>query len=75
MEGAVFDDSQPVTLTIVSGDSLSGVASQVVTVDGQPYVPGTALNWAGQLGAHVVQVTVTDQAGNSSQRTTNVTVN
>ncbi|TNJ65084.1 hypothetical protein FE784_17000 [Paenibacillus hemerocallicola] len=75
MEGAVFDDSQPVTLTIVSGDSLSGVASQVVTVDGQPYVPGTALNWAGQLGAHVVQVAVTDQAGNSSQRTTNVTVN
>lgn len=73
-DGAVFDDSQPVTLNVLSGDSLSGVASQVVTVDGQPYVPGTPLNWAGQLGAHVIQVTVTDQAGNTSQRTITVTV-
>ncbi|MEF3309289.1 hypothetical protein PV433_10270 [Paenibacillus sp. GYB004] len=73
-DGAVFDDSQPVTLNVLSGDSLSGVASQVVTVDGLSHVPGTPLNWAGQLGTHVIQVTVTDQAGNTSQRTTIVTV-
>ncbi|KRF42984.1 InlB B-repeat-containing protein [Paenibacillus sp. Soil787] len=72
--GDAFEDSQTVTFDLQSGDILSGVASQTVTVDEKPYVPGTALNWAGQLGAHVIQVTVRDQAGNAVQWTGNVTV-
>lgn len=73
-EGAQFEDSQPVTISVVSADSISGVASVAVTVDGQPYVPGTPINWSGQLGSHAVHVAVTDQAGNVSQGTTNVAV-
>ncbi|NOU70380.1 family 20 glycosylhydrolase [Paenibacillus sp. LMG 31458] len=73
-EGAVFEDSQTVTLALQSADSLSGIASQSVTVDGKLYEPGTVLNWAGQLGIHFIQVSVTDQAGNTSLHTTNVSV-
>ncbi|KRF42960.1 family 20 glycosylhydrolase [Paenibacillus sp. Soil787] len=73
-EGAVFEDSQTVTLALQSADNLSGIASQSITVDGKPYESGTALNWAGQLGTHFIQVSALDQAGNTSQQMTNISV-
>lgn len=73
-EGTTIEDSQTVTLLLQSEDNLSGIASQSVSVDGKPYELGSALNWAGQLGTHNIQVSVTDEAGNTSQQTTNVTV-
>lgn len=60
-------DSQPVTLTLQTKDNLSGVAAQTVTVDGNPYIPGTELNWAGNLGTHTVRIVVKDHAGNATQ--------
>jgi len=72
--GDAFEDSQPVTFDLQSTDNLSGVATQSITVDGKSYEPGTALNLAGQLGTHNIQVTVTDQAGNSGKWTANVTI-
>jgi hypothetical protein len=73
-ERAVFEDGEPVTFEWQSTDSLSGIAAEAVTVGGTPYTSGSSLNWAGQLGTHSIQVTVTDQAGNGSQMTINVTV-
>lgn len=60
-------DSQPVTLTLQTEDNLSGVAEQTVSVDGNPYIPGTELNWAGSLGTHTVRIVVKDHAGNETQ--------
>jgi hypothetical protein len=72
-DGAGFVDSQTVTLALQTSDTLSGIATQTVTVDSNLYT-GSALDWAGQLGTHVIQITVTDQAGNVKQATLHVTV-
>jgi hexosaminidase len=73
-DGTEFQDSQSITLALQAADNLSGVAEQSITVDGMPYVPGTALEWAGKLGTHVIQIVVTDKAGNVSQSVINVNV-
>ncbi|RAV10905.1 FIMAH domain-containing protein [Paenibacillus contaminans] len=74
MEGAVFEDGEPITFEWQSTDSLSGIAVEAAVVDGTPYVSGTQLNWAGRLGTHILLVSVTDQAGNTSQKAINVSV-
>jgi len=66
-EDVQITDSQPVTLTLQTEDNLSGVAAQTVSVDGKPYIPGTELNWAGNLGTHTVRIVVKDHAGNATQ--------
>lgn len=71
--GMEFQDSQLITLALQATDNLSGVAEQTIIMDGKPYVVGTVLDWAGQLGTHVVQITVNDVAGNVSQSVINVT--
>ncbi|KRE98518.1 hypothetical protein ASG89_05825 [Paenibacillus sp. Soil766] len=65
--GSALDisDSQPFALQLQTSDVLSGVKQQSVTVDAQPYELGTTLDWAGQLGNHVIVVTVVDNAGNT----------
>lgn len=72
--GAEFQDSQSISFAMLASDNLSGLAQQAITVDGMPYVPGTDLDWAGKLGTHVIQVAVTDQAGNVSQSAISVHV-
>jgi hypothetical protein len=64
--GISAEDSQPVVLTVQAADGMSGVAEKTVLVDGAAYEEGTELRWAGQLGAHAVQVTVRDAAGNEA---------
>ncbi|WP_409341266.1 DUF4855 domain-containing protein [Paenibacillus sp. MBLB4367] len=73
-EGATILDGKLITLALQAEDSLSGVAEQTVTVDGKPYAFGTKIDWAGKLGMHTIQITVTDRAGNQSQGTIRVTV-
>ncbi|SEO89822.1 OmpL47-type beta-barrel domain-containing protein [Paenibacillus sp. OV219] len=72
--GDVFEDYKTITLNLQSADQLAGGASQSVTVDGKPYEPGAPLNFAGQIGPHVIQVIVTDQAGNATNWTASVNV-
>ncbi|MCZ8510949.1 cadherin-like beta sandwich domain-containing protein [Paenibacillus filicis] len=74
VNGATFQDSQLLTLVIQSEDPLSGVASQLITIDGAATgATQNIVNWEGQLGNHVVQAVVTDRAGNVN--TTKITVN
>lgn len=75
VDGAGFLDSQLLTLLVQSEDQLSGLAAQTILIDG--VVASTeqnTLNWAGQLGIHVIQVVATDLAGNVQISTINVKV-
>jgi hypothetical protein len=73
-DGAVIEDSQLLMLALQAADNRSGTASQTILVDGTLYSPGSTVSWAGQLGPHTIQITVTDEAGNTKQTTINVTV-
>jgi len=73
-EGTEFLDSDSLVLNVQTTDNLSGVAGKTITVDGKPYVAGTPLRLAGQLGTHVIQIAVTDQAGNVSQLVIHIVV-
>ena len=65
-DGAIVTNSATPTITI--SDALSGVdvARTVITLDGQPYVSGTAVTTA---GSHTLQVQAADLAGNEVTRT------
>ncbi|NOU90522.1 family 20 glycosylhydrolase [Paenibacillus sp. LMG 31460] len=74
-EGTGFQDSESITLELHASDTMSGVANQTITVDGNPYTDdGTSMHLAGQLGTHMIQIAVTDQAGNVSQLVTHIVV-
>ncbi|MFD0696617.1 discoidin domain-containing protein [Paenibacillus sp. GCM10027628] len=73
-EGSEFQDSEPISLELHASDHLSGVAKQTITVDGKPYIPGTSLHLAGQLGTRMIQIAVSDQAGNVSKSVTTIVV-
>ncbi|MDF2648692.1 MAG: Alpha,2-mannosidase [Paenibacillus sp.] len=67
--GTVFTDDKMPTFLLTETDSLSGVASQTMTIDGVNYVNGTAYDLAGKLGTHTIHITITDQAGNVADHT------
>jgi hexosaminidase len=69
VNGAIWEDSQSIILNLQTSDGLSGVASQKLTIDGQPYQKAAPLDWAGHLGYHTVEVWVEDSAGNHKQET------
>jgi antitoxin component of RelBE/YafQ-DinJ toxin-antitoxin module len=73
-QGAVYADVLPVAFTLQTDDNLSGVALKSITVDGVPYTEGTLMNWTGAYGPHLIQVVVTDTAGNVAEQTYTVTV-
>jgi len=73
-DGMTVDDAEPITLSLLADDNLSGVAAKSVIVDGAPYTEGTVLDWAGKLGTHTIVVTVTDAAGNQASAVYAVTV-
>ncbi|MFC0215794.1 pectinesterase family protein [Paenibacillus chartarius] len=67
-------DYEPITVNVQATDLLSGVKGQSIRVDGKPYEPGSSLNWAGQLGKHRIEVSVTDNAGNTTTKELTVNV-
>jgi hypothetical protein len=75
VDGATFLDSQLLDLLVQPEDDMSGVVSQTIRIDGvltssvQNY-----LDWAGQLGTHVIQTEITDLAGNVNISKVNVNV-
>jgi hyaluronate lyase len=73
-QGAVYADVLPVAFTLQTDDNLSGVALKSITVDGVPYTEGTLKNWTGAYGPHLIQVVVTDTAGNVVEQAYTVTV-
>lgn len=68
VEGCVcFEDSDLLSFTLTTQDGLSGVDKKVVIIDGEPYMEGTAINYAGRLGSHAVNIEVEDKAGNTTK--------
>lgn len=75
VDGAGFLDSQLLNLVVQSQDQLSGLASQTILIDGAVASSAeNSLNWAGQLGIHLIQVIATDLAGNVTISTINVKI-
>ncbi|MBW5448254.1 hypothetical protein GE107_19595 [Cohnella sp. CFH 77786] len=66
-EGGSFEDDQRMTFT--ASDSLSGLASAMITVDGASYALGTqteiTIDLAGKPGVHTAIVKAEDHAGNT----------
>lgn len=73
-DGHILEDNELLNFTLQDEDNLSGIAEQSIEADGKPYAAGTQLDWAGQLGVHMITVTVKDEAGNVSQTVIHVTV-
>jgi hypothetical protein len=73
-DGMSISDAELVTLTLQASDTLSGVSAQTILVDGMHYSAGSALDWAGKLGTHLISVTVSDVAGNQVSASYTVTV-
>ncbi|RTE08892.1 OmpL47-type beta-barrel domain-containing protein [Paenibacillus whitsoniae] len=73
-DGMALQDNQSIILAMQVADNLSGMAEQSIQVDGIPYAPGTTLDWAGNLGQHVVSVMLKDTAGNTSQTVIQINV-
>jgi Carbohydrate binding domain. len=77
-DAGTFDDYLP--LTFKAGDSLSGLASAKLTLDGNVYdidpqmQAGIDVNLAGKLGSHTAVITVEDKAGNRSEENLSFTV-
>lgn len=63
-EAVAIEDHTTVSFDLHSEDMDSGVASESIMVDGEPYVEGELIDWAGELGSHQVEVMVADHAGN-----------
>ncbi|MCJ8014103.1 phosphodiester glycosidase family protein [Paenibacillus sp. KQZ6P-2] len=73
-DGMEFLDSQLIQVSIKASDSLSGVAEQTITLDGQPYTPDSSIDWAGQLGTHTIHIEVKDKAGNVTKSEVSIQV-
>lgn len=67
-DGTAYSDDQRLTFQVAATDSLSGVDSQTLTLDGQTYTNGTAMDMAGKLGVHTMHITITDLAGNTADQ-------
>jgi hypothetical protein len=65
----VYMDDQTLAFNLSVTDPLSGVASQTLTLDGQPYAVGTTVDLAGKLGVHNLHISAADQAGNVVDQT------
>jgi hypothetical protein len=69
-DGQLYGDSQDVRVTFQAVDPLSGIASTIGTLDGNPYASGTLqAMFELYLGLHELTVTATDNAGNSTTTT------
>ncbi len=69
-QGQLYGDSQDVRVTFQAADPLSGIASTVGTLDGNPYASGTLqAMFELYLGLHELNVTATDRAGNVTTTT------
>ncbi|AEE97826.1 FIMAH domain-containing protein [Mahella australiensis] len=66
-DGSVFEDYQPLSFSIEVEDNLSGVENSSVTIDGEPYQPGTQMDFAGKLGQHSLVIAVEDKTGNRAE--------
>lgn len=66
---ATFLDDSRLYFSLISEDSLSGVESKSILVDGVPYQEGTELEYDGELGTHSIDLTVKDVAGNIIEKT------
>ncbi|MFC5650390.1 FIMAH domain-containing protein [Paenibacillus solisilvae] len=75
VEGTAYADDQMVTFNLSAEDSLSGVDTQTITLDGKSYTIGTTMDLAGKLGDHSLRVTATDFAGNTMNQTFTFKVN
>ncbi len=73
-DGMSISDAELVTLTLQANDALSGVSAQTILVDGMHYSAGSASDWAGKLGTHLISVTVSDAAGNQVSASYTITV-
>jgi hypothetical protein len=78
VEGASFEDTAQ--LAFHAGDSLSGLSSASVSIDGQIYAldpqdeGGLTVDLSGQVGSHTATVAVEDTAGNRLEQTIAFTV-
>ncbi|HSK28231.1 MAG TPA: PQQ-dependent sugar dehydrogenase [Jiangellales bacterium] len=69
-DGAEYSVSGTLTPVFSGADAVSGVASVVATLDGEPVVSGEQIGlWTIEPGEHVLSVVVTDVAGLSTTQT------
>ncbi|MGJ7442608.1 ThuA domain-containing protein [Aquipuribacter sp. MA13-6] len=66
-DGQVLGDSVELDLTAVATDEGSGLASVELMLDGETVEAGTLELWTLDLGEHVLSVTATDEAGNTTE--------
>lgn len=67
VEGINLEAGQPYLIESVTADGLSGVARAALTIDGISH-EGGSLAWEASPGSHTVVATVTDVAGNVTEK-------
>ncbi|ASR34964.1 glucose dehydrogenase [Prauserella marina] len=69
-EGRVYGDASDLVVSWLAGDATSGIARQSASLDGEPVASGTVVPLHQlPLGLHSLNVTATDNAGNTAEQT------
>ena len=68
-DGGFYLDA--VSATVVTSDEQSGIEASSVTLDGEPYLPGALIT---SPGAHTLEATACDYAGNTTTETVHFTL-